>query len=223
MNKSIYIVGTGSEQPKELFYKWFGDEFKKAKDINNAGIVIFTGDMPLDPTSYGMKKIINFPASPKKDSREIETYKRVKPDQLIVGISRGAYLACIMNGGKIIQGCDPNFHCGNQTHPIKGDNDRVYEIPSTHTQMMYPYNLRKEKYHLLFYCDPRGGYPQSNLLRGTGMDSSEVQNNYEPEIVLFKGGKTTPTALAIQGRPELIPGSPVSNMILGLIKDLLKK
>jgi hypothetical protein len=220
MKKSIYIVG--NEQPKELFYKWFGDEFEKAKDIGSANVVVFSGEVPLDPATYGMKKVVNFPASQKKDARDMEIYKKITPEQLIVGISRGAYLACIMNGGKIVQGCDPTFHNGNQTHPIKGDNSRVYEIPSTHTQMMYPYNLRKDKYHLLYYCDPRGGYPSSEILRGTGLDGAEVQNNYEPEIVLFKGGKKTPTALAIQGRPELIPGSPVSNMILNLINDLIK-
>lgn len=220
MKKSIYVVGNG---PKDKFYEWFGEDFERAKSIQEAGVVIFAGDMPLDPSSYGMKKVINFPASQKKDQRDIETYKQVNPaDQIVLGISRGAHLACIMNGGKIIQGCDQNLHNGNQTHPIKGDNNWVYEIPSTHTQLMYPYNLKKDRYHMLFYCDPRGGYPSSGLLRGTGMDGIEAQNNYEPEIVLFKGNKENPTALAVQGRPELIPGSPVADMILNLVKDLIK-
>lgn len=220
MKKSIYVVGNES---KEKFYEWFGDDFEKAKSIQDAGVVIFAGDMPFDPTSYGMKKVINFASSQKKDQREVEVYKKINPEkQIVLGISRGAHLACIMNGGKIIQGCDGSFHNGNQTHPIKGDNGWVYEIPSTHKQLMYPYNLKKDKYHMLFYCDPRGGYPSSDILRGTGLDGVEAQNNYEPEIILFKGNRTNPTALAVQGRPELIPGSPVSDMILGLVKDLIK-
>ena len=220
MKKSIYVVGN---EPKDKFYEWFGDDFEKVKSIEDAGIVIFAGNLPLDPSTYGMKKVINFSASQKKDQRDIDMYKKVNPkEQIVLGISRGAHLACVMNGGKIIQGCDQNLHNGNQTHPIKGDNNWVYEIPSTHSQLMYPYNLKRDKYHMLYYCDPRGGYPSSELLRGTGMDGIEAQNNYEPEIVLFRGTAETPTALAIQGRPELIPGSPVSDMILDLIKDLIK-
>lgn len=220
MKKSIYVVGN---EPKENFYKWLGDEFEKSNDIKEADVVIFTGNLPLDPSSYGMRKVINFPASVKKDQREIQAYKQINPEkQIVLGISRGAHLACVMNGGKIIQGCDQNLHNGNQTHPIKGDNNWVYEIPSTHTQLMYPYNLKKNLYHMLYYCDPRGGYPSSDLLQGTGMNGVEVQNNFEPEIILFKGNKENPTALAVQGRPELIPGSPVSNMILKLVKDLIK-
>lgn len=220
MNKSFYVVGTES---KEKISKWLeGAGFTQVKTPKEAKIVVFHGDVPLDPSTYGMEKVSPFQSSAKMDKRDVEVYSHLSKDQLVIGLSRGAHLACVMKGGKIIQGCDGNFHNANRTHPVRCDNGRVYEMPSKHTQLMYPYNLPSDSYNLLFFSDPRGNYPRSSRLVGTGLNGDEFNGNYEPEIVLFKGTTELPEALAIQGHPEIIPGSPISNAVINLINDLLK-
>lgn len=220
MNKSFYIVGQEPKENVKIWLEKYG--FNQVKSPKTAGIIVIQGDEEIDPTSYGMEKVAPFACSLKRDKKDIEIYQNLSPEQLVLGISRGAQLACIMNGGKIIQGCDKNFHRGNQTHPIRNGSGRIYEIPSSHTQLMFPYNLDSDKYELLYFCDPRGNYPRSSRLFGTGMDGSEFSGVYEPEIVLFKRSAESPEALAIQGHPELIPDSPVSKMIINLINDLIK-
>ncbi len=221
MKNSIFVVGT--DQAKKDVLQWLGDsEFEKADKLEDAKIVVFTGDMPLDPSSYKMKKHTSFMSMRRKDLEEIKLYGKVNPEtQIVVGISRGAHLACVMNGGKIIQGCDVSFHSSNNTHPILSPDGWVYDIPSKHTQLMYPYNIEKSQYNVLFYCDPRGDYPESPALKGTGMNGSEMVNNVEAEIVVFKGNPKTPRALAVQGHPEIIPGSPIANRVIQEIKGLI--
>jgi hypothetical protein len=56
----------------------------------------------------------------------------------------------------------------------------------------------------------------SDVYEGDGVDPNKIIENGEPEIVLFhKEGK--PLSLAVQGHPEMMPGSPVSNMISDLL------
>lgn len=221
----ICLVGENDKpNEREQLKNWFESvgDFELTSSRDDANIVLFYGEREIDPSVYGMPKVIPFMTNKKRDTKELNMLKSVKPNQLVIGIGRGAHLVCIENGGKIIQGCDHRFHNGHQTHPIKGKNGHIYEIPSRHNQLMYPYSEPdQDKYVVLFGNDPRGGYPANQRLNGTGINGDEVFNSIEAEIVLYKGNKEKPKALAIQGRPEIIPGSPVSNMIIKLIKDLL--
>ncbi len=123
-----------------------------------------------------------------------------------------------MNGGLLVQNC--NNHARGTTHGIKStDNQYLYEITSTHHQMQCPYNLNEKDYDVLYvskknlsedyFGDKISKYTNDIIVKG------------EPEIVLYhKEG--LPVCLAVQGHPEMIPNSPVANMISNLINKLVK-
>lgn len=112
-----------------------------------------------------------------------------------------------MNGGKLIQNISNHATFG--THQIYGlIREDVYDITSTHHQMQYPFNLKKNEYSLL-YVSPR----RSDFYEGDGIDIP----NYEPEIVLYHK-KDTPRCLAIQGHPEIMRlEAPVIDLLNKLI------
>lgn len=118
-----------------------------------------------------------------------------------------------MNGGLLVQ--HVNNHAIGRTHGIT-DGNTVYEITSTHHQMQYPYNLNSDDYDLLFVSEQR----MSDCYEGDKIQEEKIVEGGEPEIVLYhKEG--FPKCLAVQGHPEMIPGSPVSNMISNLVKKLV--
>lgn len=118
-----------------------------------------------------------------------------------------------MNGGKLVQ--DIFNHAIGTTHPIT-NNDKIYQITSTHHQLQYPFDLNSEDYEVLFTSYQN----YSTYYRGDKIDAQTIYKYGEPEIVLYhKEGK--PKCLAVQGHPEFIPDSPVAKMINNLIKELV--
>ena len=117
-----------------------------------------------------------------------------------------------MNGGKLIQ--NVTSHANGFTHGIT-NRDKVYQITSTHHQMQYPFNLNGDDYDILF-----ASYGvESDYYEGDRIDPDVVLGK-EPEIVLYHK-KGLPKCLAVQGHPEMIPDSPVAEMINNLVKDLV--
>ena len=145
----------------------------------------------------------------------IRTY-RSKDKKLYDNIN--TQFLCVMNKGLLVQDCDN--HALGTTHGIKSvDNQWLYEITSTHHQMQCPYNLNKEDYDILYVAEKN----RSEIYRGDkiGNYTDDLIKVGEPEIVLYHK-KNFPVCLAVQGHPEMIPNSPVSDMINNLIKKLLK-
>lgn len=117
-----------------------------------------------------------------------------------------------MNGGKLVQDCDHHAILG--THGIT-NGEVEYEITSTHHQMQYPFDLNEDDYDILFTSYG----VESDYYEGDRIDPDVVLGK-EPEIVLYhKNG--LPKCLAVQGHPEMIPDSPVAEMINNLVKDLV--
>ena len=113
-----------------------------------------------------------------------------------------------MNGGYLVQHC--SNHAIGKTHEIT-NGTMGYQITSTHHQMQYPYNLDKQDYDVLYWAAP-----MSEFWEGDKIDANEILNHGEPEIVLYhKAGR--PKCLAVQGHPEMIPNSPVAEMINSLV------
>lgn len=119
-----------------------------------------------------------------------------------------------MNGGKLVQ--NVSNHATGFTHGIT-DGDKIYQITSTHHQMQYPFDLNEDDYDILF-----ASYGvESDYYEGDGINPNIVYGG-EPEIVLYhKNG--LPKCLAVQGHPEMIPDSPVAEMINNLVKDLVNE
>jgi putative glutamine amidotransferase len=182
---------------------------KLVANIEEADIIILPGGADIDPSIYGKKKheTVHW-LSPERDAREIADFNAVRPDQVVLGICRGAQLLCALFGGILVQNCHRHIGCD---HSIT-NGEKEFNISSIHHQMMYPFDMPKEDYEILYRSTRR----LSDVYEGDGVDPQKIIENGEPEIVLFhKEGK--PLSLAVQGHPEMMPGSPVSNMISDLL------
>lgn len=185
--------------------------------LEDADLVLFTGGEDVDPSLYGCTKHSKTYSNFVRDLKEKQEFEKVRPNQICLGICRGSQFMCVMNGGLLVQDC--TGHAIGTTHGIMStDGKYLYEITSTHHQMQYPYNLNAKDYDVLFVSDSR----RSNRYSGDKINSDEIVNRGEPEIVLYhKEG--LPKCLAVQGHPEMIPNSPVAEMISNLVNRLVNE
>lgn len=85
--------------------------------------------------------------------------------------------------------------------------------------MQYPYNLGDSEYDVLYKSlDKRSTYYDGD----DEIDSDKIKKLGEPEIVLYKV-EGNPVSLAVQGHPEMIPTSPVAEMISELVEKYSKE
>ena len=192
-----------------------GDRFFQNKEIvrdqNEADVVVFTGGADINPEIYGKKAHPTTYFSNYRDAYEIEAFRKMRPDQLAVGICRGAQLLCALNGGILIQ--DVTSHVGG--HIMHNNTGKSFPITSIHHQMMYPWGLPKEDYDVLFWADGL-----SRHYEGDGVDTELMRRNVEPEIVAFHH-EGLPKCLAIQGHPEMMEQCPTTDLVNELIYSLL--
>lgn len=203
----VYVVGGA------YGYTRFLDNVELVHELPEAEIVLFTGGEDVDPSMYGCKRHPRTYSNIERDKREKEVFDKVTEDQLIVSVCRGSQFCCVMNGGILVQNC-----CGHaigRTHPITNGKE-VYEITSTHHQMQFPYFLPKEDYDVLYWTNNIGWDHE-----GDKINVRLIQEHGEPEIVLYHR-PNKPRCLAIQGHPEMMPGTPVTKMLNELINDLCK-
>lgn len=176
--------------------------------VEEADIIILPGGADINPAIYHKKAHPTTHFYEGRDEREMADFYRVRPDQVVLGICRGAQLLCALFGGILVQNC--HHHCGCD-HMIT-DGERRFMITSIHHQMMYPYDIPQEDYDILYRSERR----LSDVYEGDGVDPQKIIEDGEPEIILFhKEGM--PLSLAVQGHPEMMYGSPVSNMISDLL------
>lgn len=209
----IFVVGGA------IHYANFIKGASLVNNLEDAELVLFTGGEDVDPSMYDCKKHSTTYSNIKRDLQEKEIFEQINPNkQICLGICRGSQFLCVMNKGLLVQNC--NNHALSTTHGIKSiDNQWLYEITSTHHQMQCPYNLNKADYDILYVAEKnRSEIYCGDKIRNYTDDLIKVG---EPEIVLYHK-KNLPVCLAVQGHPEMIPNSPVSDMINNLIKKLLK-
>jgi gamma-glutamyl-gamma-aminobutyrate hydrolase PuuD len=177
-------------------------------NIEDADIILLPGGADINPEIYHKEKHPSTWYNERRDEYEISVFNATREDQVILGICRGAQLVCALYGGILIQ--DTTGHCGC-SHGIT-NGEETYSITSIHHQMMYPYDLPKEDYDILFRSTSR----RSKYYEGDGVDPKKVIDDGEPEIIVFHR-PGLPKCLAVQGHPEMMYGSPVSNMISDLL------
>ena len=202
----IYVVGGDNR------YADFIEDAELTNSLKEAQVVLFTGGEDVDPSSYNRTPVTqNIYSNVRRDLREIEIFKKISNDQLVVGICRGSQFLCVMNGGNLVQDCDG--HALYMTHPIySADLKKVYMITSTHHQMQDPYSLQKGFYEVLYFATE----PMFKL-KGDCVNRNDLFNK-QPEVVLYTV-PDKPKCLAIQGHPEMMPNSPVAKMLNNLIKE----
>ncbi len=184
-SRKIYVVG-GYHDGTNYYSNWMQGEL--VKSIKEADLIVFTGGEDISPILYNEKKHPKTYNNFHRDDNEIEDYKEaVNLGKKIVCICRGSQLACVLNGGKLIQHQEnPSYF-----HTINTYDNKVITVTSTHHQAQYPFNLSKDEYHILGWTKDISSFHE-------GADCVEMNPPVECEIVYYP--KTQ--SLAIQGHIE---------------------
>jgi GMP synthase-like glutamine amidotransferase len=197
MNKSLTLghvgYGTGRHEPFNQVY----DKSLQvtAQDIDNGAeidaLVIWGGE-DISPTIYGHKVSSMTSAGAELSRRDrVESsamLSAIEQDIPIIGVCRGAQLACAVAGGSLIQHVSGH----GSSHFIDTFDDRHIITSSVHHQMMFPFDVDHQL--LAWSSDKRS----KCYVNGEDEDEERMQAYQEPEIVWFPKIK----ALAIQGHPE---------------------
>lgn len=201
---NIYSVYTNDYYPFDI---WFPDAKKIRLQTgleqlpNEPGIMVFWGGGDIHPQIYNRPNEGSHVGKTLSVRDEVELalmLEAVQRNIPIVGICRGAQLACAVAGGVLIQ--DVPFH--ETDHFLtSSDGDSIW-TSSVHHQMMYPWNV---SYELLAWSQ------HSTILAFPGLAKEEIlkipthigkleaiPRPMEPEVVWFPEIQ----ALAIQGHPE---------------------
>ena len=207
MNKPILYSALWSANP---FYELF-DRVVAVYDPSdlselNSCLVIWGGE-DICPKIYGQEpgNYCSAVTISERDEAEISlmlgAWERHIP---VIGVCRGAQLAVALAGGKLIQ--HVTGHGGS--HAILDIEGNKVITNSLHHQMMYPWNLSKDKYRLLAWASPARSKDYLwedddrpvNFPMEAHFNEPFKENLYllEPEIVLLSETKT----LCIQGHPE---------------------
>lgn len=182
----------GAHKPFMPLFKEFElvrieDNFEfKADDV-----VLFGGGADISPSIYN-HNVSRYTGAGKalshRDYHEVKHFKKaVEAGAGIIGICRGAQLACAMSGGSLIQHVD-NHTTSHQMTTIDG---KTMKVSSVHHQMMNP---EKTKHELI-------GYSTNNLSPvHIIQDDSSIDVEKEPEVIFFNDTRS----LAIQYHPEFM-------------------
>lgn len=160
-------------------------------------LISFGGGGDIHPSLYGHRNVgTHCGNSPSyRDLFELEVWKIAQQYELpILGICRGAQLACALSGGELIQDID---HRHGEKHIMETFDGKFVPMTSVHHQMMHPYRIKDFK--LIAWINPPK--EDENFRRYYEFDSSRIKRHeikVEPEIIYFPRTK----ALAIQGHPE---------------------
>lgn len=196
----VFVVGTAVGYARWIDNKTF------VNNVEDADLVFFTGGSDVCPALYGCSKHDTTWDYPARDEYEKEVFEKMRPDQLAFGTCRGLQILCALNGGLLIQ--DVSNHAGG-SHIITNGVEKHY-VTSLHHQMIYPWNLDKKDYDILFWSEPR----RSTRYLGDKIDPAKIE--VEPEIAVFhKEGK--PVCLGIQGHPEMMERCELHELLNNLI------
>lgn len=195
--KLLVGVSDGMADSFSNFLKTFGDitfitfsDIVKRKYQDNLDLLLFGGGADVSPEYYGELKGKYTNNNPERDKLEniISSHYYRMPK---LGICRGSQFLSAMAGAKLIQHVEE--HC--QNHNISTNDGRVYNITSTHHQMMFPFNLDANKYKLIAWSTK---FQSNTYLNDIDKEKELPQNFLEPEIVFYKEYNS----LCIQGHPE---------------------
>lgn len=156
-------------------------------------VLILWGGEDISPSLYG-QKVAHAHAGhepSKRDIIESNLFKRaVELCIPIIGVCRGAQLACALSGGTLFQHIQGGHHA---IHEVETKDGHTFETSSCHHQAL---NLDKVEHELLAWDKGRVT---------TVYTDREVLKRVIPEVVYLNDTKT----FAIQGHPEwMSPKSP---------------
>lgn len=186
------------------------------EELPKASMIYFGGGADIHPSLYWHKNVASavghFPSL--RDVFEKQIFEMAVEQNIpIFGICRGAQLLCALSGGSLIQ--DVTGHAGKEHLLLSAEPafPELWEIPSTHHQMMYIADLKKTAARLIAYTRPLGKVYTRDKER-----IPVYGQNVDPEIVFFPETR----ALAVQGHPEYLRSdTPASIGVRSMIKHYL--
>lgn len=216
----VFVVG-----PFKSYARWI-DNVELVDKMEDANIVMFTGGEDIHPKLYGERKLSCTGSNTARDTQEVDAFnkvvKLVKKGRKIIcfGTCRGAQLLCALNGGKVIQ--DVSGHTLYATHTIT-NGEIVLDTTSLHHQMMYPFNMSREKYDIEFWSSQQlSGHYEGSYVNVDDMIDNNRNMVIEPEIVLFHVDNM-PKCIAVQGHPEMMrPESPLVRYLNDYVLKVLE-
>lgn len=120
---------------------------------------------------YESEAYSTIPAPMMRDLNEFrDLSKAIEMGIKSIGICRGAQLLCVASGGFLIQ--HVNFHAGFD-HEIKIIDGAKFEVNSRHKQMMFPYSLPKDEYHVIGWSE--GSHSKSTYSIGSYCSENGVE------------------------------------------------
>jgi len=177
------------------YLDFFSDKYDVVitEDPNEEDITIalFTGGEDVNPDYYGESIGSSTFINIKRDTLEQEAFNSLSPHILKVGICRGSQFLTVMNNGRLIQHVSGH----GQSHDVIDKEENIFEVTSTHHQMMYPFDLDKSEYEIIATSKIN---ISEKYLDGNDQEINLSKDFKECEIVYYNKTKS----LAIQGHPE---------------------
>lgn len=200
----IYVVGGNIR-----YANWISD-VDIANRFDDADIILFTGGADVSPSLYGHDKNDKTSSYIQRDYEEYKYFSdAIRTKKPMIGICRGSQLlTALQPGGYLIQ--HVNNHAIYGTHSIEFSTGEVFNVTSTHHQMMYPFDVKNHE--LLAWATPR----RSNVYELD--DNTTIEVEKEPEVVFYPDTR----CLCIQSHPEMMNiNSPVIKKLNELIQEKL--
>jgi len=205
LSKTLATVPMGTGVASEIA-ELFDNVITWNQDANYDAI-LFEGGSDIHPKIYGAENTDSGVGNDlsHRDKVEIKAFKdAINKKALIIGICRGAQLACALAGGKLVQ--HVNRHGGE--HNVTTKTGDVFKVSSVHHQMMYPWDI---EHTLLAWSSEK----RSDVYKGYQLD--EAKHVVEPEACFFPQIK----ALAFQWHPEWAASNEELDFTISHIKDKL--
>jgi gamma-glutamyl-gamma-aminobutyrate hydrolase PuuD len=163
------------------------------KKLQKGDVLILWGGEDISPAIYG-QHVVHARAGHQPSARDVvETNLFNRAVELgipIIGVCRGAQLACALSGGSLYQHIAGGHH---QDHKVETKDGHTFTTSSCHHQAL---NLDNVNHELLAWDKDR---------ETTVFTDKEVKQAIIPEVVYLKETKT----FAIQGHPEwMTPTTP---------------
>ena len=181
---TLFSAGFSEKDPFEIFNHTI--RVTKPEDLHTNGTLILWGGEDISPALY-KQKVVHARAPSKPSARDImETNlfnAAVKLGIPIIGVCRGAQLACALSGGTVFQHIQGGHH---GDHEIETFDGKTMHTSSCHHQAL---NLSEVSHELLAWDKER---------ITTVFTDTEVKQTIIPEVAYLTNTKT----FAIQGHPE---------------------
>lgn len=179
----VYVSEGLSPQFAEFFAR---GRCRKAKNPEDADVVVFTGGADVDPKLYGQTPHLFTNTDENRDQRDIALYKECLDLGVpMLGICRGAQFLHVMNGGLLYQHVDG--HLGD--HPMWDTREREFipTVSSTHHQMV----MKNNKMEVL---------AEAFKSKARYISPTTLENGAKSDVEAFFYRDTC--CLGIQGHPE---------------------